>query len=82
MRTLALGLFATTLLGLLGCEDQPCARYVDYVCACHPDDPELDCDELANAVLGGGPEVQNQCFLELRDLQEADDAAGLACDID
>lgn len=81
MRTMLVGGLSLVLLGLLGCEDQPCNRYVDYVCQCHPDDPDLDsCEELSNALLGQGPEVQDQCSLNLRDLQQEDDEAGLACD--
>lgn len=82
MRTALIMGLAAILGTLLACEDQPCTRYVDYICQCHADDPSFDCAELQNTLLGAEPEVQDQCYIDLQDQQEIDDADGLACDVD
>jgi len=63
------------------CEELPCDQYVDYMCACHEDDPGFDCEELSLALSDADPELQDQCEIDLAE-QEADDAdAGLECEV-
>ena len=73
---------ATLAIGALAaCDDQPCTRYVDYMCACHSGEEGFDCDELRAIYADPGADVANQCAIDLSDQQAADDEAGLACDI-
>lgn len=81
MRVFGFLTLAATLTGLLACEDQPCRRYVDYICECHPEDPDFDCAELENTLIGADPTIQDQCAIDLADQQAIDDENGLACDI-
>ena len=76
--TRSIGLLAVFTLGL-ACEVQPCDRYVNYVCDCHADDPEFDCDEISSSLTNADPAVQDQCAIDLADLQDADAEAGLVC---
>lgn len=70
------------LLLLTGCEDDdPCDRYVDYMCECHDEDPDFDCEELVNAYVGADGSVQDECALELADQRDVDDEAGLECSL-
>ena len=82
MRVLSIGALAVVVGALFACEDQPCNRYVDYICQCHADDPDFDCQELTNTLIGADPAVQDQCSIDLADQQAIDDQAGLACDVD
>ena len=69
------------VLGASGCDDvEPCDRYIDYMCACHGDDPGFDCEELENTYQGADAAVQDECALELSDQRDDDDEAGLECD--
>ena len=65
---------------LTGCMYQPCDRYVDYLCTCHEDDPEYDCETMQNAYADASADMQDQCSIELSDQQAEDDEAGLECD--
>lgn len=68
------------LLAVVACEDEePCDRYVDYMCECHADDPGFDCDELVNAYVGADGSIQDECALELSDQRDLDDQEGLDC---
>lgn len=80
MRWIALGWVGLTFVALLGCDDQPCLRYVDYMCACHDGENGVSCEELQQTYAGASPSVQDQCAIDLADQQDADDAAGLQCD--
>lgn len=73
---------ATALVGMLGCDVQPCDRYVNYVCDCHADDPEYDCEALSASLSNAGQAVQDQCAIDLDDLQDADAEAGLECSVE
>lgn len=73
---------AVALMGTLACEVQPCDRYVNYVCDCHDNDPEYDCEALSASLSNAGQAVQDQCAIDLDDLQDADDEAGLVCSVD
>ncbi len=58
---------------------QPCDDYVDYICTCHADDPDFDCDELRTVFADADPDLQDQCEIDLATQQEQDDADGLEC---
>ena len=74
MVTLALG-------ALLACEDEePCDRYVEYMCACHDGDEGFDCQELDNTLRGAESDVQDECAIWLTDQKDDDADAGLECD--
>jgi len=64
---------------LVACDVQPCDRYVDYICVCHDQDPEFDCQELIDVLTDADPDVQDQCAIDLSDQQAQDAADGLEC---
>ncbi len=79
MKRLVVIVFGFVALGA-ECEiDQPCQDYVDYVCACHADDPDFNCAEIRTAFSDAGQTLQDQCAIDLDELQEEDDIAGLEC---
>jgi hypothetical protein len=62
------------------CElDQPCDDYVSYMCDCYGADTDFDCEELQQTYDNAGPDVQDQCAIELS-AQQADDEQTGACD--
>ena len=78
--SLALG-----IAGLMACEsnvldEKPCDRYADYICTCHQDDPDFDCDEfIILAEANPSPAVSDQCALDLGNLKDQDEAEGFVC---
>ena len=62
------------------CNDDPCARYVDYMCDCHADDPDFSCADLQASLQDADPDVKDQCALDLADQQDQDEDDGLECD--
>lgn len=67
----------------VGCfEENPCDRYVDYMCDCHADDPDYDCAELTRIYASADTTVQDQCAVELTNQQDQDDDDGLVCGVD
>jgi hypothetical protein len=56
-----------------GCMDESCDEYVDYLCTCHEDDPEFDCDVLMATYENADSATQEDCALSL-DEQQAEDA--------
>ena len=70
---------AMLFAGMLGCEVQPCDRYVNYICDCHADDPDFDCNEISQSLANADPSAQDQCSIDLSDLQDEDQAAGIEC---
>ena len=72
---LAVGL----LVALGGCVDQPCDRYVTYMCDCHADDTGYDCAQLQDIYGQADPDVQDQCAIDLNNQKADDQAAGLEC---
>ena len=79
MRLGMLAMVGMVYAGLLGCEDQPCDRYVNYICDCHANDPGFDCGEISQALAEADPSAQDQCAIDLADLQDMDDANGVDC---
>ena len=69
IRIPAMILGAVTLVGALtacGGEDN-CGEYVDYMCACHEEDDDFDCEELRNAYENPSSSEQDDCAVELDD---------------
>lgn len=79
MRGLLLSILGLGFAMGVGCEPEPCDRYVNYICDCHADDPEFDCEEISQSLANADPSAQDQCAIDLADLQDADDEAGVAC---
>lgn len=71
---------ALCLLALAGCFYEPCDDYVDYICTCHEDDPQYDCETLEATYLDAEPEIQDQCAIDLADVQDQDEDDGLECE--
>lgn len=62
------------------CElDDPCQEYVDYICTCHADDPDFDCEETRTVFSDADPNLQDQCAIELAEQEEIDQEEGLDC---
>jgi hypothetical protein len=55
---------------------------VDYVCDCHDGEEGFDCDELQRVLADADQELQQDCVVELDELQAKDQAEGLECGID
>lgn len=75
-------LISLTLLlaTLTACEfENPCTRLADYVCTCHEDDPEFDCDEYMNLADASSAATYDECVIDLVELQDQDDEDGLTC---
>ena len=67
-----------------GCEfEDPCERYVDYMCACHDGDYGDTCEDYEATFLSGAFDVavDNECSTRLADQRAMDDENGLDCDI-
>jgi hypothetical protein len=75
---IAVALFCFTALN--ACFYEPCDDYVDYLCACHEDDPQYDCAVLEASYLDAEPELQDQCAIDLADVQQEDEDEGLECE--
>jgi hypothetical protein len=56
-----------------------CDEYVDYMCDCHGDDPEVDCEEFANVYGDADAETQIACEDEYDAQLIADEDDGLEC---
>ena len=70
-----------TLLTAIACEDKDhCSAYVDYMCDCHADDPNYDCDEQRAIYEEASLEQQNECAIELDTQQQADQEEGTGCE--
>lgn len=72
---------STLFLVATTCEEQPCDDYVDYMCACHEDDPEFDCEELQLVLSDADPELQDQCAVDLDQQQDEDQQEGVECEV-
>jgi hypothetical protein len=75
---------AAAPLALLGgcfgaAPSDPCVEYCDYICDCHPNDPEYDCDACRTSLGESDPALQDACETELVALQEADQQASDGC---
>ena len=76
-------LFLLLPLSLFACGDlvsNPCQDYVDYVCECHADDPNLDCETVRSANANAGPDQYVDCEIEHQALLEVDAQLGTGCD--
>lgn len=76
-----LALLPVLLVGA-ACEvlsEQPCDRYADYYCTCHPEDPD-GCADLLDLAATRDPDQQDVCADDLADQRAEDDANGLTCD--
>jgi hypothetical protein len=62
---------------------EPCDDYVDYMCDCHPEDPDdpdgVDCEELATQFSGTDPSLDEQCISSLDEQRDKDEANGWEC---
>jgi hypothetical protein len=79
-RLLVIGAFAASF-GMACFEEEPCDRYVDYVCQCHDGEEGFDCEEFRLVYADAAAGVQDECAIALDELQAADEAAGLTCDV-
>lgn len=71
-----------TLLALVACEsDEPCQDYIDYICACHDGEEGFDCEEFEKTYGDADADVQDDCAIGLDEQKEADEAAGLSCEV-
>lgn len=67
-------------LALAACEPvDPCGDYVDYMCLCHGDDEDVDCEALTVTYESADPDVQDECAVLLDAQQRQDEDAGLEC---
>ena len=59
--------------------ENSCDDYVDYMCDCHGDDPDVDCEEFATVYGDADAEQQVACEDALSEQEDADAAEGLEC---
>ncbi len=65
------------LMGLLGADD-PCRKYVDYMCACHTEGG-FDCEGARRTYEKANRDVQDECIRELEWQKGEDVTAGVEC---
>jgi len=66
----------------IGCGDlstNPCQEYVDYVCACHADNPDFDCETIRAAHANAGVDLYEDCQTEHDALLQSDADLGEGC---
>jgi len=61
------------------CLEEPCDRYVDYMCDCHDGEEGFDCAELQRVYADADPDIQDQCQIELNAQQRDDEDEGHWC---
>ncbi len=66
---------------LIACGDESCDEYVDYMCECHADDPEFDCEEIRRTYSSDDPDTLDQCQIDLADQRDEDADNELDCDL-
>jgi hypothetical protein len=74
---IVLGLAAMTACDGAASDNQPCDNYVDYLCECHPDDPNFTCEEARAQYESASADEQDACLEALGEQQAADEAAGV-----
>lgn len=79
MRTATFALVTIAALASGCLTEDSCSEYVDYMCDCHEDDPEVDCDELDATYGNADADLQEQCAIELDDQITADEDEGYEC---
>ena len=68
-------------LGLVACEEKNhCDDYVDYMCECHADDPNFNCDEQRSIYEEASLDQQNECAIELDSQEQSDQENGEGCE--
>ncbi len=73
-------MMAALVIGVAACEQEdPCGEYVDYICDCHADDGDFDCDELRSTYENADASVEDECAIALDEQEEADAANGVDC---
>lgn len=73
---------AAMSLGLLSAcvTTNACDNYVDYMCECHADDPDFDCNTLRIIYQDADGEDLSDCSVALDEQQTEDVEAGDDCD--
>ena len=74
-----LGIMAAAIMAFVACADAPCNEYVDYMCECHGDDPDFDCETLSRTYQTTDPELLDQCAIDLSAQKQEDQDNGLVC---
>jgi len=68
-------------VGFMACEDKDhCDEYVDYICDCHADDPDFNCDEQRSIYEEASLDQQNECAIELDNQEQSDQDNGEGCE--
>ena len=62
---------------------EPCDDYVDYMCDCHPEDPDdpdgVDCEELGTELSDTDPELEEHCISSYDAQRDKDKDNGWEC---
>ena len=74
-----IALLGSMVVLLAGCLEDTCEEYIQYMCDCHP---EQDCENIRAQYQNADANTQDDCAIELDAQQEADDEAGLTCELD
>jgi hypothetical protein len=69
-------------LSLMGCIEDPCAEYTNYMCDCHEGDGEQSCADLHTTLSDADPALQDECALLLQSQKQDDQANGEVCEED
>ena len=62
--------------------ENPCQDYVDYVCECHAENPELDCETIRAAHANAGADLHADCRIEHEALLQSEASLGGGCSVD
>ena len=71
-----------TLVGTACIEEKDyCSEYVDYMCSCHEDDPDYDCDAQQAIYEEADLEQQIECSVTLDEQLVQDEEDGVDCEV-
>ena len=59
--------------------EAPCDEYVAYMCDCHPEHAEEQCEELQTTYEDASADIQDECAYSLDEQQAEDDEEGHTC---
>ncbi|MEC7983845.1 MAG: hypothetical protein VX278_01695 [Myxococcota bacterium] len=73
-------------LFLFACEDvikstTACDDYIDYICDCHSDNPDYDCNAMSNIYADPTTEQESECSVSLDEQMALDAEDEFECEL-